>query len=180
MAGTHVALLRGLNLGGSNRLPMKELAALFVDAGCREVVTYIQSGNVVFQAGDAVAARIPAQIREAIAARYGFQVPIVTRAAAEMAQVVQSNPFLQEGADPAALHVVFLAEAPDAARVESLDPHHSPTDRFILRGRELYLHCPNGLARTKLTNDYFDRRLGTISTMRNWRTVLKLHELAGG
>ncbi len=180
MVATHVALLRGVNLGGSNRLSMKELAALFVEAGCREVVTYVQSGNVVFQASDMVAERIAAQITEAIAARFGLHVPIVTRTVTEMARVVQGNPFLREGADPAALHVIFLASAPSDAQAGSLDPHRSPPDRFALHGREIYLHCPNGLARTRLTNDYFDRRLGTISTTRNWRTVLKLLELAGG
>src|SRR5579883_1675326 len=99
MVATHVALLRGVNLGGSNRLSMKELAALFVEAGCREVVTYVQSGNVVFQASDMVAERIAAQITEAIAVRFGLHVPIVTRTVTEIAQVVQGNPFLREGAD---------------------------------------------------------------------------------
>ena len=82
------------------------------------------------------------------------------------------------GAETDKLHVVFLADLPDGAHVEALDPNRSPSDEFAVLGREIYLHCPNGLARTKLTNNYFDSRLSTTSTMRNWRTVLKLLELS--
>ena len=84
------------------------------------------------------------------------------------------------GAETDRLHVVFLADAPDAEHVEALDPNRSSPDEFAVRGREIYLHCPNGLARSKLTNSYFDSRLSTISTMRNWKTVRKLLELAAG
>jgi uncharacterized protein (DUF1697 family) len=180
MADIYVALLRGINLGGKNKLPMKGLAAMFAGAGCREVHTYIQSGNVIFQASQDVARRVPSEIAHAIAERFGFQVPLVTRTAAEIAQVAQSNPFLQDGADPDTLHVAFVAETPSAGKVDSLDKDRSPPDRFAVLGREIYLHCPNGFARTRFTTDYFDRRLGTISTVRNWRTVLKLLELTSG
>ena len=93
---------------------------------------------------------------------------------------MRANPFLEAGAETDKLHVVFLAELPDAERVEALDPDRSPPDEFVVRGREIYLHCPNGLARSKLTNSYFDARLSTTSTMRNWKTVRKLLELAAG
>jgi uncharacterized protein (DUF1697 family) len=104
----------------------------------------------------------------------------VTRTAAEIAQVAESNPFLPDGADPDTLHVAFLAETPSSTRVDSLDKDRSPPDKFAVSGREVYLHCPNGFARTKLTTDYLDKKLGTTSTVRNWRTVLKLLELTGG
>jgi uncharacterized protein (DUF1697 family) len=170
----HVALLRGVNVGGKNRLPMKALAAMFADAGCGKVRTYIQSGNVVFAATPALAAEIPASIAAGIAERFGFQAPVVTRTAAQLRQVVAGNPFLAAGAPESALHVLFLADAPNPARVATLDPDRSPPDAFMARGQEIYLHAPNGLARSKLTNDYFDRTLGTISTGRNWRTVTTL------
>jgi uncharacterized protein (DUF1697 family) len=178
--GAHVALLRGVNVGGANKLPMKGLAALFAAAGCSEVQTYIQSGNVVFRAADALARRIPALISAAIAESFRLEVPVVTRTAAELREVAEQNPFLRAGADPAALHVAFLAERPGAARVALLDPARSPPDQFAVRGREIYLHCPNGVGRSKLTNQYFDSRLATISTGRNWRTVLTLLALACG
>jgi uncharacterized protein (DUF1697 family) len=176
---TWVALLRGINLGGRNRLPMKDLAAMFGDAGCDAIETYIQSGNVVFRASRACATRLPGAIKKAISERFGFDTPLVMRTAAELHAVARTNPFLRAGADPDSLHVMFLADRPAAARLATLDPKRSPSDEFEVRGREIYLRCPNGLARTKLTNDYFDTRLATTSTVRNWRTVLKLIEMTG-
>lgn len=179
-AGTHIALLRGINVGGKHRLPMKDLAEIFREAGCAEVRTYIQSGNVVFRAEDALAERIPALVAEAIAERFGFAAPVVTRTAAELEDVAVSNPFLEDGADPKTLHVVFLADRPSEEQIAELDPDRSPPDEFAVRGREIYLQCPDGVARSKLTAPYFDATLGTTGTARNWRTVGKLLELARG
>ena len=177
--GTLVALLRGVNVSDKHPLPMNDLAAMFVDAGCGDVQTYIKSGNVVCQASQGLARRVPALVTAAIAARLGFRAPVVTRSADELYQIVRHNPLLRAGMDAAALHVVFLADLPVAAKLATLDPNRSPPDVYAVRGREIYLHCPNGVARTKLTNEYFDTKLATRSTMRNWRTVLRLLELAG-
>lgn len=176
----HVALLRGINVGGKNMLPMKDLAAMFTNAGCASVSTYIQSGNVVFEASPALSRRIPTLIERAISDRFGYKVPVMTRTGGELHKIVRGNPFLQAGADAGTLHVAFLAGPPAAAKVKALDPDRSPPDAFAVRGREIYLQCPNGYGRTKLTNGYFDSKLATTSTVRNWRTVVKLLELAGG
>ena len=176
--GVNVALLRGINVGGKNRLRMKELAAMFVDAGCDDVRTYIQSGNVVFRTDSTPVEDIPSLISASILNRFGYRVPVVTRTAREFQEIVQANPFVEAGAESDKLHVVFLAELPDGAHVEALAPNRAPADEFAVLGREIYLYCPNGLARTKLTNSYFDSRLSTTSTTRNWRTVLRLLELA--
>jgi len=177
--GVYVALLRGINLGGKNKLPMKDLVLMFDGAGCSDVQTYIQSGNVVFCATEAGASRVPTLVAKAIADRLGFKAPVVLRTARELQAVARGNPFLKAGADPDTLHVVFLADRPPPAKVAALDPARSPPDEFQVRGREIYLRCPNGLGRTKLSNAYFDSKLGTISTVRNWRTVLTLAEMAG-
>jgi uncharacterized protein (DUF1697 family) len=174
----YVALLRGINVGGKNKLPMNDLVAMFAAAGCADVRSYIQSGNVVFRASADLAARVPALVAAAIAERFGYRVPVIVRTADELRDVSERNPFLAAGADPSALHVMFLAGRPDPARAAALDPNRSPGDAFALRGREIYLHCPHGLARTKLTNDYFDTKLATTSTVRNWNTVLRLLALA--
>lgn len=173
-----IALLRGINVGGKNRLPMDDLRRIFREAGCDRVETYIQSGNVVFEAGAEAADRVADRVAEAIADEFGHDVPVVTRSRSEFEAVVEDNPFLAAGADPKLLHVAFLAEAPDEGAVEDLDLDRFPPDEFVVRGRDVFLCCPNGMARTKLTNRYFDSRLGTTSTMRNWRTVLKLVEMA--
>ena len=174
----NIALLRGINVGGKNKLPMKELAALFVEAGCEEVRTYIQSGNVVFRTGSADVEEISSIISASIQDRYGYQIPVVTRTAGELQEIMEANPFVEAGAETDKLHVMFLADLPDSASVDSLDPERSPGDEFAVLRREVYLHCPNGVARSKLTNSYFDARLSTTSTSRNWRTVRKLLELA--
>ena len=173
----YVALLRGINVGGKNALRMAALVEIFSRAGCEDVRTYIQSGNVVFSARPTTAERIPSLVTAEIADRFGIRTPIVLRSSGELRRATSANPFLKAGAAPDALHVAFLADLPHRARRSALDPRRSPGDSFSLRGRELYLHLPNGVARTKLTNAYIDSTLGTTSTLRNWRTVLKLLEM---
>ena len=140
--------------------------------------TYIQSGNVLFTASRARAEKLPGLIASGIADRFGYRIPVLLRTAADLGETIGNNPFLQAGAPENWLHVLFLANQPDAGRVATLDPLRSPPDAYAVRGREIYLQCPNGAGSTKLTNAYFDSRLATISTGRNWRTVLKLLELA--
>lgn len=176
----YVALLRGINVGGRNKLPMADLKEMFEKAGCKQVQTYIQSGNLIFNAPPDLVARLPEIIGGEIIDKFGYSIPIVTRAGDEMGRIIRENPFLSAGADEKKLHVVFLADPPDETRTAALDPDRSPLDEFFLHGREIYLHLPNGVGRTKFTNAYFDSKLGTISTVRNWRTTLKLHELASG
>lgn len=151
---------------------------MFVDAGCENTRTYIQSGNVVFEANQALARRIPRLITEAISKRFRIQISVVVRSASELQSVVRNNAFLRAGAQPNKLHVVFLAKQLRRATVGALESDRSPPDEFVVRGSEIYLHCPNGVARTKLTNAYFDSKLGTTSTVRNWNTVLKLSKMA--
>ena len=171
---THVALLRGINVGGKNLLRMKDLAGMFVKAGCSDVRTYIQSGNVVFSAPPPIVKGLPELITERIRKRFGYRIPLILRTSQQMARTIRDNPFLQTGAPEKALHVYFLADLPDAKALAGLDPDRSPPDTFRACGREIYLHLPNGMARTKLTNAYFDSKLSTMCTARNWATVLKL------
>ena len=177
VTGGNVAFLRGINVGGKNKLPMNDLAAMFQKAGCDDVRTYIQSGNVLFRANLALAENIPSLISTLILSDFGHRIPVVTRTARELQEVVNANPFAGAGIEADKLHVLFLANAPDHAHVETLDPNRSPGDEFAVMGREVFLHCPNGIARSKLTNSYFDSTLSTTSTARNWRTVRKLLEM---
>jgi uncharacterized protein (DUF1697 family) len=176
---TWVALLRALNVGGRNRLAMRELVATFEAAGASAVATYIQSGNVIFRSGAREAAGVAAHVRAALSDRLGVDVPVVIRTSAQLRAVARANPFLGDGGDPAALHVLFLSGRPAASRVSALDPARSGPDRFAVAGREVYLHCPDGIGRSKLTGDYFEGRLATTATARNWRTVTALVEMAG-
>lgn len=177
---TYLALLRGINVGGKNKLPMRDLRDTFVEAGCDDVRTYIQSGNVIFRAAPSVAAELPVLIATRIAERFGYRTPVLLRTAEQLQDVLLNNPFLAMGAAEETLHVLFLADLPSADRVADLDPDRSPPDRFIVQGQEVYLQLPRGVANSKLTNAYFDSKLATTSTGRNWRTVTTLHDLMKG
>ena len=177
MPATYIALLRGINVGGKNKLPMPSLAALFTEMGCTAVQTYIQSGNVIFQASPEVAASLSVQIPALIAKRFGLRVPVVLRTAEQLAEAFHNNPFLAQGLPAETLHVMFLADPPASEQVAGLDVNRSAPDAFVVQGRDLYLHLPSGVADTKLTNAYFDAKLATVSTSRNWKTVTKLREL---
>lgn len=174
---TFVALLRAINVGGRNSLPMKTLVGIFEALGCRNVRTYIQSGNVVFEASDTLHRRLPKALHDAIQKQCGFSVPVVTRSAAELAKVARAHHFAKRTKDPKALHVAFLADVPAADRIALLDPKRSPPDEFKVIGRELHLLLPNGVGSSKLTNVYLDAKLGTVSTLRNLATIQKLHEM---
>jgi uncharacterized protein (DUF1697 family) len=174
MSMTYLALLRGINVGGKNKLPMKDLVELFVSAGCGDVRTYIQSGNVIFRVAPGLSPRLPGLITAQIGTRFGYQIPVVLRTTDQIGHVIANNPFLKAGVGEDDLHVLFLADMPAPRRIDDLDPDRCPPDAFALRGQEVYLHLPNGVARSKLTNQYFDAKLATTSTGRNWRTVTNL------
>ena len=174
---TYVALMRGINVGGKNMLPMAVLVELFSELGCSDVRTYVQSGNVVFCSTAALATTLADTVAKAIERRRKLKVPVVLRSARELARVVAANPFVRADVDAVELHVMFLADTPAKSAVGELDAKRSPPDEFVVAGREVYLRLPNGVARSKLTNAYFDGRLATVSTIRNWRTVRKLVEM---
>lgn len=179
-APAHVALLRGINVGGKRLLPMKELGALFVAAGCGAVRTYIQSGNVVFTAPPAALDGLVARLEQDIETRFGFRSPVILRSAHELARVLRDNPFLLAGEPEKTFHVMFLATCPTPQAIAKLDANRSPGDAFRVVEREIYLHLPNGAAGSKLTNAYFDSALATTGTARNWATVRKLSEMSQG
>lgn len=170
-----VALLRGINVGGRTKIPMQSLKTSLEALGHEEVVTYIQSGNVIFRSKVADPAK---DIEERIADDFGVSVSVMVRTPAELKKIVNANPFPKEK-DAKKLHVVFLNEKPSKAAAAALDPDRSPPDELVLRGREAYVHYPNGQAKTRLTNEWIERTLGVRGTARNWNTVLKLVELTG-
>lgn len=177
---THVALLRGINLGAKNKVPKQTLLDVFAEAGAVDARTYIQSGNVLFRADDdrvgGIATAVPAAIRD----RLGLTVPVVIRSVAELRRTVAANPFVAAGHPPEQLHVLFLGGQPSPEALARLDPTWGAPDAFAIVECAVYLHLPNGAARSKLTNDWFDRRLGVVSTNRNWRTTLTLLDLCDG
>jgi uncharacterized protein (DUF1697 family) len=173
MSSKYVALLRGVNVGGKNKVSMAELRGLFESLGYEDVTTLIQSGNVVFAGGGGVK---PRQIEVAIAKDLGVDAAVVLRTAGELQSVVEANPFTR--VDRSKVHVGFMGDQPAAAVVANLDVDRFRPEEFVLHGRELYFHLPNGMGRAKLP-PYLDRRLGVSTTIRTWTTVTKLLALAG-
>jgi uncharacterized protein (DUF1697 family) len=174
----YAALLRGVNVG-KNKLAMPDLRALLTDLGGQDVRTYLQSGNAVF----GHATTDPAELARAIEyglARLGVSSKVLLRTGKELAGVLAGNPYLEREPDPTKLHVTFLADAPAADRTQRLQAPAGETADFSIAGKEVYLHCPDGYGRTKLNNAFFERRLAQPATTRNWRTVTRLCELAGG
>lgn len=156
-------------MGGRHRLPMQDLTAILEELGCSSVQTYIQSGNAVIEAPAATARALPEAVSGAIEVRLGFRPDVMLRTRNEIDAVLTGCPFPSERMEW--LHVGFLAAPPTSAAVANLEPLRFAPDEFALVGRELYLYYPNGLGRSKMTNEYFDRTLKTTSTVRNWRTV---------
>jgi uncharacterized protein (DUF1697 family) len=166
-------LLRGVNVGGKNRVAMRELRALFESLGFTEVETLIQSGNVVFSSTSAVTApKIEAEIRRA----FGLDVSVVMRTITALNKVLAANPFADR--DTHRLHVAFLGAKPGSNVVGALDGGRFAPEEFSVGGTEVYLYLPNGMARTKLPS-YLERNLKVPMTIRNWNTATKLAEMAG-
>jgi uncharacterized protein (DUF1697 family) len=173
--GTWIAILRGINVSGARKLPMKELKELFETLKCTNVRTYIQSGNVVFESAKLDVSTFGKKVEAAIKKRYEYDVPVLIRSLEDMKKVVAANPYLKrKGIEPDKLHVTFLANAPKKPEAERMIGTTSGNDSFELIGREAYVHCPDGYGNTKLNNAFFESKLKVSATTRNWRTVNEL------
>src|SRR3989442_4621337 len=165
-------MLRGINVGGQKIVKMEKLRASFEALGFRRVRTYDQSGNVIFETGKALSNSLSNSIKESISDDFGFSFPLVLRTSEEMRSIASDNPFLKEkGIDGSKLHVTFLLAFPDKASVGKLDTLNADLDRFRVNDREIYLYCPNGYGRTKLSNSVLEKLLRVEATTRNWKTV---------
>jgi uncharacterized protein (DUF1697 family) len=153
---------------------------MFTAAGCAAVRTFIASGNVVFRASPSLAGRLPRLLPARIEQHFGHRPPVILRSAEQLNETIRANPFLKAGESEENLYILFLADEPACELVQKLDPARSPPDTFEVRGKEVYMRLLTGAAHTKLTNAYFDSKLSTVSTGRNWRTVLKLRDLMEG
>lgn len=174
---SHVALLRGINVGGARKLPMKELRAMLEGLGYADVRTYIASGNAVF---GAKGGRHEARIREAIAERFGYDdVPVLVRTAEQLRAIHRANPYDEPDADPKKVYVAFLAKKPTKKAVAALEGFDRGDNELVITPAAVYLSYAEGMGRSKLNHGLLERRLGVDVTMRNLRTVRKLVEMVG-
>lgn len=177
---TYISMLRGINLGGHKKILMNDLKALYEAQGFHSVQTYIQSGNVIFQAEAISTLLLARQIEAAIAAQYPFEVPVIIRTREEMQATLVLNPYIsQNDIDTEKLHLTFLEDMPESVHLAKINPADFAPDSFTLIGKDVHLHLPIDYGNSKLSNTFFEKKLKVKATTRNWRTVNKLCELAG-
>ena len=175
---TFVSLLRGINVSGQKFIRMTELKELYESLGFTKVTTYVQSGNVVFDCDNPDASEIGSAIEIEIERRFGFPVTVILRSPSDFQRIIDGNPFIHpRNEDPSKLYVTFLASLPPAEISNDLKIPPGIKDECILRGKEIYLFCPNGYGRTKLSNSFFERRLKVLATTRNWKTVVAVYDI---
>jgi uncharacterized protein (DUF1697 family) len=172
----YIALLRGINVGGHNKIKMAELKSLLEEIGFAKVKTYIQSGNVLFESADD-AAFLRQSLEERIEERFGFKVPVVLRTSEEWERVIMDCPFSPEGLQEGeSISVAFLGDEPSQEGIERLGPYQSEMDHFQIIGKNLYLFFRHSIRDSKLAANL--PKVGVPATVRNWNTVLKLGDLA--
>jgi uncharacterized protein (DUF1697 family) len=176
----YVVLLRSVNVAGHGRLAMADLTQTFLTLGYTDVSTYIQTGNVLFRSPARSASTLAAAIEAQLARDFGHAPAVILRTVPDLARVVATSPYPKKGADPSRHHVTFLAAPPSKERLAAFEAPPSGRDELSIVGQEVYVHTPDGYAGTKLTGSLLERRLGVLSTTRNWNTVTKLHALTGG
>jgi len=176
---TYIALLRGINVGGSNHIKMDKLKESLISLGLLSVSTYIQSGNILFQFIQIQKNDLLYLITEKIKDDFGITVPVHVLTAAELNKIISANPFTALN-DIAVdkLHVTFLSQTPGKEHLSAIHPMKDGGDEAAAIGNVIYLHCPNGYGRTKFSNTYFDKKLKVNATTRNWKTIKVLQDLA--
>ena len=175
----YVGLLRAVNVGGRNRVPMADLRSAMAGAGYADVSTYLQSGNVVWTGSPGTPRDLAAALGDLLRTEFGVEAPALVIAAAELRRIADTNPFVALGADPATLHVTLMDRVPDPSKVASLAVP-ATEDEFAVVGSAAYLRCRSGYGQTPFPNAWWERRCSTVATTRNWRTILAVVALAGG
>ncbi len=176
----YISILRGINVGGNRKILMVDLKNLFLKLGFSNIQTYIQSGNVIFDSDKNESdSELELLIQEAINETFHFDVPVIVKTIDELAESIANNPFWKEkNADIDRLHLTFLKEMPAQEKLMKIVNHVFSPDNFQVVGKDVFVYCSTGYSDSKLTNQFFESKLGTTATTRNWKTVIKLHELS--
>jgi uncharacterized protein (DUF1697 family) len=174
--GAWIALFRGINVGGNNILPMAELRSDLETLKLKNVRTYIQSGNVVFESTDKSTSSLTKKIRGRIEKRYGFRPQLIILGREDLLAAIEANPFTKAVSNPKTLHFFILAEPATDPDVKALDSAKTATENYKLTDRVFYLHTPDGIGRSKLAANV-EKYLGVVTTARNYRTIDKLRSM---
>ena len=172
-----IAVLRGINVGGRRKILMADLKQLFLKLGCRDVESYIQSGNVIFTS-EKGNAELEKELEAAILKQMKLDVPVILRSLEEWVQMIKANPFYSKDSEINSLYVTLLKEEPEKKHAQQLQNVHDGPDRFEIEGKNIFLECAGKYYATKWSNHFFEKKLQVQASSRNWKTVLKLAELA--
>ncbi|OGU56465.1 MAG: hypothetical protein A2X64_03380 [Ignavibacteria bacterium GWF2_33_9] len=171
-----IALLRGINVGGKRIILMPELKLLCENLGWEQVETFIQSGNIIFNSNQDIF-ELEKCLEIAIMGKYGFDVPVIIRSSSELQDAIDRNPFFDGNADIDGLALTFLKNKSTKENEEKTKSYNYEPDKFIIVGKNVFLRIQGNYHLTKYTNNFFEKKLNTEATTRNWKTVLKLFEL---
>jgi uncharacterized protein (DUF1697 family) len=174
---TFVALLRGINVGGKNRLPMKELVSVLEGLGLEKVKTYIQSGNVVFRSRSNNKQELEMDIGAALKKSHDLTPEVLVLSVGELREAMAGNPYPEAEHDPKSVHLFFLKSPPNNPDLQKLESLQAESERFQLVDAVFYLHTPGGIGRSRL-GAKVEKNLGVAATARNWRSVSRIISLA--
>jgi uncharacterized protein (DUF1697 family) len=178
---TFISMLRGINVGLQKRLRMETLRCIYEELGFTSVRTYLQSGNIIFECAEQDQQKLNKRIEAHIELTCGYSVQVFIRQVDELQHILAGNPFINiRNEDPGKLHVTFLYQSPSETMLSKLTTPDRTTDEFAPGEMAFYLYCPNGYGKTKLSNNYFERKLCMPVTTRNWNTVNALYKMAVG
>ncbi|MCJ8321732.1 MAG: DUF1697 domain-containing protein [Colwellia sp.] len=178
----YIALLRGINVSGQKKIKMADLKVLFQHLGFSEIQTYIQSGNVVFYADQEDKHLLADHIKTAIQKHYGFDVPVTVLSRNEFFSVHNNIPLGNFNVDDinengTKIYISFLSSKPENDMINKLLSYVVSPEKLIIEDKFAYLYCPNGYGKSKLSNNFIENKLKVSATTRNWKTVVKIHEM---
>ena len=176
----YISLLRGINVSGQKKIKMDDLKSLYEKIGLQDVVTYIQSGNVIFSSDNKSKPDLCTLIEKAIEKKYKFHVPVEIRTHRELSNIVKNCPFgsVDLEQDGTKVLVTFLSSKPLKDKLAKALETVAASEKLVLAGKEVYLYCLNGYGKSKLSNTFLEKTLGVGATTRNWKSVNQLYELS--
>lgn len=176
---TYISILRGINVSGQKLIKMEALRKSYENLGFRSVTTYVQSGNVIFTLNKAEPDELAQTIIRQIEKDFGFVVPVIVLTIDSLKRIIDGNPFLKDSnKEKAFLHVTFLSSEPQKIDFNTIEEKKQCGEEIFFANSSVYLYCPNGYGKTKLTNNFLETKLKTGATTRNWRTINELLKIA--
>lgn len=174
----YIALLRGINVSGKNIIKMEALKQLCSQLGFLQIQTYIQSGNLIFEAEQKDHLQLASEISAAIAKEYGYHVPTIVLSIETLTSIANNNPYINENKDASFMHITFLGTKPKSDADIQIQAKLQADEAYSITPNAVYLYCPSGYGNTKLTNQFLEKQLGAQATTRNWKTIQTLIQLA--